>query len=116
TGDADVTVYSGRPLERHAVVTLPKQMKAYRLGGLGPVTSIAVTGWAAGSSAPYRLNVDHALPLSDHADFTELLEMIQRVEPKRVYCTHGPRSFVDELRQRGHDAVPLEPDRQARLF
>lgn len=116
TGPADVAVYAGRPLEGHAVITLPKQMKTYRLANLGPVTSIAVTGWAAGSSAPYRLDVDHALPLSDHADFTELLEMIERVEPKRIYCTHGPRSFVEELRQRGHDAEPLEPDAQSRLF
>lgn len=116
TGEADVAQYSGRPLAGHAVVTLPKSMKDHRVANLGPVTSIAVTGWAAGSSAPYRLNVDHALPLSDHADFTELLEMVERVEPKRVYCTHGPREFVDELRSRGHDAVPLERDAQARLF
>lgn len=116
TGEAEVACYEGLPLAGHAVITLPKSMKDHRLANLGPVTSIAVTGWAAGSSAPYRLNVDHALPLSDHADFTELLEMVERVGPKRVYCTHGPRSFVEELRQRGIDAEPLEPDRQSRLL
>lgn len=116
TGKADVACYAGRPLEGHAVVTLPKTMKNHRLRDLGAVTSIAVTGWAASSSAPYRLNVDHALPLSDHADFTELLEMVERVEPKRTYCTHGPREFVEELRTRGFDAEPLEPDKQGRLF
>lgn len=116
TGEADVSLYGGRPLAGHAVVTLPKSMKDHRMANLGTVTSIAVTGWAAGSTAPYRLNVDHALPLSDHADFTELLEMVERVEPKRVYCTHGPKEFVEELRNRGHDAVPLEPERQGRLF
>lgn len=116
TGDADVACYSGRPLAGHAVVTLPKSMKRYRLRELGPVTSIAVTGWAAGSSAPYRLDVDHALPLSDHADFDELIEMVERVEPRQIYCTHGPREFVDELCQRGFDALPLEPDKQKRLF
>lgn len=116
TGSADVSRYEGRPLAGHAVVTLPKAMKNHRLANLGPVTSLAVTGWAAAPGAPYRLDVDHALPLSDHADFAELIEMVERVEPKRVYCTHGPRSFVDELRRRGWDAEPLAPERQGRLF
>ncbi|TWU00727.1 Ribonuclease [Botrimarina colliarenosi] len=115
TGDADVARYEGRPLQGHAVVTLPKGMKNHRVAGLGPVTSIAVTGWAAGK-APYRLAVDHALPLSDHADFTELLEFVERVEPSRVLCTHGPRSFVDELCSRGWNAEPLAPEPQGRLF
>jgi putative mRNA 3-end processing factor len=120
TGDADVSCYEikngARPLAGHAVVTLPQGMKAYRLPGLGPVTSIAVTGWAAAPNAPYRLNVDHAIPLSDHADFTELIEFVERVEPSRVLCTHGPRSFVDELRNRGWNAEPLAPEPQGRLF
>jgi hypothetical protein len=73
TGDADVSCYEirngARPLAGHAVVTLPTGMKTYRLPGLGAVTSIAVTGWAAAPDARYRLGVDHAIPLSDHADF-----------------------------------------------
>lgn len=113
---ADVSRYEGRPLEGHAVVTVPKGMRSYRLGGLGPTTSIAVTGWAADPSAKYRLKVDVALPLSDHADFDELIEMARLVEPKRVYCTHGPREFVDHLLDHGFDAVPLVPDVQKRLF
>jgi Cft2 family RNA processing exonuclease len=116
TGRADVARYQGRPLAGHAVVTLPRSMKQHRLGGLGVVTSIAVTGWAQSPTARYRLGVDHALPLSDHADFEELLEMVRRVEPKRVYCTHGPRSFVEEVRRIGFDAEPLEREAQRRLF
>lgn len=116
TGEADVAPYQGRPLAGHAVVTLPKTMKQHRLAGLGPVTSIALTGWAAGRSAPYRLGVDHALPLSDHADFEELLELVHRVEPEKVYCTHGPRDFVQHVRDLGFDAAPLEPEPQGRLF
>lgn len=116
TGDADVARYEGRPLAGHAVVTLPKGMKNHRVAGLGAVTSIAVTGWAASPDARYRLGVDVALPLSDHADFDELIAMVERVEPSRVLCTHGPRSFVDELRLRGWNAEPLAPERQGRLF
>ena len=116
TGNADVTCYEGRPLEGHTIVTTPKGMKTHRLAGLGTTYSISVTGWAADPSAKYRLKVDLALPLSDHADFDELIEMVRQVEPKRVYCTHGPREFVDHVRDAGFDAEPLVSDSQRRLF
>jgi putative mRNA 3-end processing factor len=77
---------------------------------------IAVTGWAADPAARYRLRVDHALPLSDHADYGQLIEAVGRVAPKQVYCTHGPESFVDRLREAGFDAYPLGRARQGRLF
>ena len=47
------------------------------------------------------------MPLSDHADYDELFEAVARVEPRVVYCTHGPESFVDRLRDAGYDARPL---------
>ena len=77
---------------------------------------IAVTGWAVDPRAKYRLGVDHALPLSDHADYDELFEAVARVEPRVVYCTHGPESFVDRLRDAGYDAHPLGRPSQERLF
>jgi putative mRNA 3-end processing factor len=77
---------------------------------------IAVTGWAIDPRAKYRLRVDHALALSDHADYDGLLEAIDRVGPRRVYCTHGPEAFVDEVREAGFDAHPLGRPSQHRLF
>ena len=38
---------------------------------------IMMSGWALNKGAQYRYGVDHALPLSDHADFDELLELIE---------------------------------------
>ena len=83
---------------------------------IGRQVRIAVTGWAADPSAKYRLRVDHAIPLSDHADYDELLEAIARVAPKKVFCTHGPESFVDRLRNEGYDAHLLGRQSQGRLF
>jgi putative mRNA 3-end processing factor len=77
---------------------------------------IAVTGWAMDQRAKYRLSVDHALPLSDHADYDELFEAVARVEPKTIYCTHGPEGFVDCLRDAGYDARLLGKSTQGRLF
>ncbi len=89
--------------------------KAGRPPALRTVT-IAVTGWAVERGAKYRLGVDHALPLSDHADYDELFEAVARVTPRTVYCTHGPESFVERLRDAGFDAYPLGRPSQGRLF
>ena len=83
---------------------------------LGRRVRFAVTGWAVDESAKYRFRVDHAIPLSDHADYDQLLEAVERVGPKRVYCTHGPESFADRLCESGHDARPLGRPSQRRLF
>ncbi len=116
TGKAGVSKYDEKPLPGHAVVTIPKTMRSYRLSGLGETTSIAITGWAMNPSTKYRLQVDHALPLSDHADFDELIEFTRQVNPEKVLCTHGPREFVDHLKDEGFNAEPLVPDKQKRLF
>ena len=112
----DVSQYEGQPLLGHAVVTLPRSAREFRLPGLDSTVSIAVTGWAADRNARFRLGVDHALPLSDHADFEQLIETVRRVAPREIYCTHGPREFVDHLCDLGFNAYPLHPPAQRRLF
>jgi len=98
----------GSPPEGAAVVAPPRRQKAAALTGLRRPVSIGVTGWAIDPAWRWRLGVDYAIPLSDHADFDELIECVERVEPAVVYCTHGPREFVTLLRRQGHNAHPLE--------
>jgi Cft2 family RNA processing exonuclease len=76
--------------------------------------TVSLTGW----SLRGRRNTggDHALPLSDHADFDELIELVERVKPKVVYVTHGSARFAKELRQRGFAAEFLKLKAQMRLF
>lgn len=112
----EVKLYGSRPTPGHALVTLPRGMKQFRLAGLARPVSIAVTGWAIDSSTKYRHRVDYALPLSDHADFDQLLETARRVEADTVYCTHGPREFVEHLRVEGINALPMEGSYQLRMF
>jgi len=112
----DVGVYSGQRLAGQAIVTLPRGMNGFRLAGLGSTVSIAATGWAMDDGTRYRWGVDHALPLSDHADYDQLIEAVRRVAPREVYCTHGPHEFVDHLRDLGFNAHPLHPPPQRRLF
>ena len=77
---------------------------------------IVCTGWAMLRGAQYRYGVDHAIPMSDHADFAELLELIDRVRPRKIYTHHGYPEFVDHLRARGLDATLARPDAQLSLF
>ncbi|HTU23816.1 MAG TPA: hypothetical protein VMF30_00375 [Pirellulales bacterium] len=119
----DVQLYPGHALPGHAVVVPPGFHRSRRLPGLKGAVTFAVTGWAIDGRTKYRLGVDHAIPLSDHADYDELFEAVELVEPQVVYCTHGPISFVDRLREAGHNAYPLDerqigelPARQKLLF
>ena len=104
------------PPEDAAVVVPPRSQKAAAINGLRRPVSIGVTGWAIDPAWRWRLGVDYAIPLSDHADFDELIECIERVQPAVVYCTHGPAEFVDLLRKRGHNAHPLEDCRTGKPF
>jgi putative mRNA 3-end processing factor len=112
----NVSIYQGEPLAGHAVVTLPREMRNFRLAKLGRIVSIAPTGWAVDARTKYRWGVDHAIPLSDHADFDQLIETVRRVEPQEIHCTHGPVEFVDHLRDLGFNAHPLAPRAQKMLF
>ena len=112
----DFKEYRGDVPAGAAVVTLPRGMNGFRLAGMRAVVSITATGWAVDRSTRYRLGVDHALPLSDHADFDQLIEAVRRVAPQEVYCTHGPHEFVGHLCDLGFNAFPLHPPRQRCLF
>ena len=69
------------PLPGHVVVVPPRMHRAGRLPGLKQTVTFAVTGWATHERTRGRLGVDHAMPLSDHADYDELFEAVERVAP-----------------------------------
>jgi Cft2 family RNA processing exonuclease len=95
----------GESVPPDAVVVAPPRIRgAEMLSRLRRPVSIAVTGWAVDPAWRWRQGADYAIPLSDHADFDELVECVERVDPAAVYCTHGPRAFASLLRQRGHNA------------
>ncbi|HTN77269.1 MAG TPA: MBL fold metallo-hydrolase RNA specificity domain-containing protein [Pirellulaceae bacterium] len=106
----DVKLYQGQALPGHAVVVPPAHQRGFRLAGLKQVRSISVTGWAHNPHGGYRQYVDHAIPLSDHADFDQLIACVEQVAPRVVLCTHGSPTFVDRLRERGFNAHVLAED------
>lgn len=99
---------------RGAVLVVPPRVGAPP--GVGRCTTIMATGWALAPWMMRQRGVDRAVPLSDHADYDELIEAVRRVGPRQVHCTHGPPEFVERLRDEGFDAYPLGRARQTRMF
>lgn len=95
---------------RNEVRNPPPQVK--RL--LDPRTKTAIaSGWAA--FQPFS-SFDRKIPLSDHADFWDILRFVEACSPEKVYTIHGyPRHLAREIRNRlGIEAYPLEgPPRRA---
>lgn len=108
------SAYTGRWQEGHAVVAPPARQRAAGLAGLEHRVEIALTGWAIDAATKQRWNVDHVVPLSDHADFDALIEAVATVNPREVYCTHGPDGFDAHLRDAGFNAFPLAEQRRLR--
>jgi DNA ligase-1 len=75
-----------------------------------------LTGWALNPGANHRFQCDAAFPLSDHADYSDLLKYVDLVQPRRVLTLHGyAREFAEDLRRRGVEAWALGEDNQLEL-
>lgn len=74
--------------------------------------TVGASGWAVTESYRYRAGVDEAFPLSDHCDFGELLDVVETVDPDRVYTHHGfAADLAREIRRRlGYPAQALKQD------
>lgn len=96
----------------HVVIAPPQVNKAW-LARLAPRRTAMITGWAVDSATKYRTGSDAAFPLSDHADFPELLEYVDLVQPKRVITVHGfAAEFAQTLRARGIEATAIGKENQ----
>ncbi len=75
-----------------------------------------ISGWAVDPNAVYRYQVDAAFPLSDHADYNDLVRYVDLVQPKRVFTLHGfAADFARDLRERGVEAWALSEENQMEL-
>ena len=110
-----LTSESSRDAQNRVILAPPHRRSDPLLRGWRHVRTIFLSGWAADPSTPYRFHVDHALPLSDHADYADLLTYVERAQPRMVYTLHGDGAFAGALREQGIPAHHL-PDRQLPLM
>jgi DNA ligase-1 len=105
-----------RPPGGHVVICPPHPRAVIELRELCPVRTALLSGWAVDPRARFRARADAAFPLSDHADFPELLEFVRRVRAKRVFTLHGfAADFAGTLREAGWDARALSEPEQLTL-
>lgn len=99
------------------VICPPHARREPLLAGLRAPRLAFVSGWAVDPSLRFRMGVDAAFCLSDHADYDELLEYVRRVGARRIYTVYGfAADLAADLRARGYDARPLPPPVQDRLL
>lgn len=98
------------------LIAPPKAVRTRMVKHLTNKKTCFLSGWALHPETKYRRGVDVALPLSDHADFDGLVEYARRVNPKKIYTTHGFEDFALYLRRVGFDAEPLRTVKQPSLF
>src|SRR5437763_12601922 len=70
--------------------------------------TIMLTGWALNRSARFMYRgVDLVLPLSDHADYDDLVRLARESGAQRIITMHGAKKFAATLRDLGLNAEHL---------
>lgn len=87
---SDAVVVVPPPATRGRGVILPQQRY-----------EIVVSGWAMDRNYRRVVAADAYVPWSDHADFDELMECVERTGAKFVYCLHGQEPIIEQLQRRG---------------
>jgi mRNA degradation ribonuclease J1/J2 len=70
-----------------------------------------VSAWALIESRRDAVRASLMAPISDHADYYDLIEVIERVAPKRLWPVHGPYAdlfALDMARRFGIQSVALD--------
>jgi Cft2 family RNA processing exonuclease len=83
---------------------------------LGRYRTALVSGWAKDAEFARLFGADTTFDISDHCDFDELMELVERSGADQVYTVHGyTEDFARHLRKRGIRASALEATEQLAL-
>lgn len=108
--------FSADDLPGHVVICPPQSQNSAFLRRLPASRTAMVSGWALDRATIFRHRCHAAFPLSDHADYPELLHLVDLVKPKRVLTLHGfAADFARDLRRRGLEAWAISEHNQLEL-
>ena len=103
-------------LSGKVIIAPPNTFRSKLLRSIENRVTVMISGWGADASAKYRYGVDEVLPLSDHADYDDLIRCVERVNPSRILTMHGfAEEFAADLRRRGREAWSLTGVNQLEL-
>lgn len=110
-------LFNAAEAKGHVLVFPPSNSRSLAIKKLKHCRTAMLTGWALVTGARFRYQVDEVFPLSDHADYNELLETVAIVQPSNVHLVHGyTQEFAADLRARGYQAWTLEKADQMEFF
>jgi putative mRNA 3-end processing factor len=100
--------YRRGDIGRRVLLTTPSTRKTAMVEKLRAKRIAYLTGWAQhpGAHNMYK-GCDLVLPLSDHADFDELVRTARESGARSVYTVHGTPKFAGHLRELGIEAEHL---------
>jgi DNA ligase 1 len=110
------SLYRPQDLPGSVLICPPSANRTRLVQSIKSRRTAMLTGWALNPGANYRFQCDAAFPLSDHADYSDLLKYVELVQPQRVFTLHGyANEFAEDLRRRGVEAWALGEDNQLEL-
>jgi len=102
--------YENKATEGKALVVVPDFRNYLEASGKN-IRMAYVSGWAALDNARTRVGAEVLIPYSDHADFQELLALVEGSGAREVDVVHGyTEPFARVLRARGLDARAPMPE------
>jgi Cft2 family RNA processing exonuclease len=109
--------YEAGKLAGKVLVCPPSAARTAMLAAIPNCRTAVLTGWAIELGARFRYGCNAAFPLSDHADYDDLLRYVELVNPRRVLTLHGHAGeFAADLRRRGIEAWALTGENQLELL
>jgi len=108
--------YDAKAIAGKVLICPPSANRSRMLERIPHKRVAMISGWAVEPNAIYRYQVDAAFPLSDHADYDDLLRYVELVQPERVLTLHGfAAEFARDLRERGVETWALSAQNQLEL-
>ena len=108
--------YNPNDVAGRVLICPPSANRSHMLERIPHKRVAMMSGWAIDPNAVYRYQVDAAFPLSDHADYDDLIHYVELVQPRRVLTLHGfAAAFARDLRARGVEAWALSEENQMEL-
>src|SRR5881296_3836767 len=108
--------YRANDVAGKVLICPPSANRSHMLERIPRKRVAMISGWAVDPNAVYRYQVDAAFPLSDHADYDDLIHYVELVRPRRVLTLHGfAATFASDLRARGVEAWALSEENQMEL-
>ncbi len=109
--------FAATEIEGKVLIVPPNAIGCSQLRRVTNRRTAILTGWALDPGAKYRFRCDAAFPLTDHADYPDLLRYVELVQPKRVLTLHGfAAALAADLRRRGVEAWALTEQNQLELM